>query len=173
MRLIALVYPTRTVNDALKSEILDRTFALADVVVVGENQDDSDNWKQMEGWATPETGDFIFVMHDLDYVDDLNALPRWLLLNSDVAYACKRLSMMRGNEYRIDGAHKPTLSYNVFPYRRKAALHDSGLPTYSYELPHINDPHLTILNFENYDNNTTNTSATTRRWENPVPQTAG
>lgn len=172
MRLIVLTYPTYTENSELIEEVQLRAETFADVVVIGEHNKPQDNWKQMEGETTsPRRGDYIFVLEDTDYIDDISSIHRWLGLNSDAAYACMRLNMYKDNLYRMDGRYKPKLKYQLFPYIPNATLHD-GLPTYSYALPYIQEPHLTILSFRNYGKENTNTAITTKKWENPIPQTA-
>jgi hypothetical protein len=171
LRLIALIYPTFTDNSGLINEIRERTHALADVVVVGKHIENEDNWKQMEDEAVPQLDDYIFVLQDTDYVDDVASLRRWLLLENSVAYACMRYYMHEGDQYRVDGSYKPHLMFQVFPYKPKAALHVDGLPTYSYGLPYINDPHLTVLSFRNYGKQK-ETFVTTEKWDNPIPEAA-
>ena len=171
MRLITLIYPTYTDNSALIHEIRKRVDVFSDVVVVGDHHEHEDNWLQMEDEANPRLGDYIFVMEDTDYIDDVASIHRWLMLNSKVTYACMRLNMHEGNSYRVDGDYKPRLMYQLFPYVPNAVLHEEGLPNYSYALPYINDPHLTVLSFRNYGNYTEK-EVTTEKWDNPIPKTA-
>jgi hypothetical protein len=173
LKTIALLYPTFTDNSALINEIRERAHSFSDVVVIGEHRSNADNWEQMEKEAEPHRDDYVFVMEDTDYIDDVSSLQRWLMLNSESAYACMRLNMYTGHEYRVDAGYKPRLMYQLFPYKPNATLHKEGLPTYSYSLPYINDPHLTVLSFRNYgEQNKTLKKVTTKEWDNPIPTTA-
>jgi hypothetical protein len=171
LKVIALVYPTFSDRQALIGEVHERVHAFADTVVVSEQLLARNSWAQMEAEADPQRGDYVFVLEDTDYIDDVEPISRWLKLNSEVAYACMRFNMYTGNEYRMDGHYKPRLMYQLFPYKPKASLHKEGLPTYSYSMPYIMEPHLTVLSFRNYEKPTRHT-VTTKRWENPIPQTA-
>jgi hypothetical protein len=170
LRLIALIYPTFTDNSELIHEIHKRADAFADAVIIGQHVKFEDNWLQMEREAMPLPGDYIFVMDDTDYIDDVSSLRRWLLLNNHSAYACMRYSMYKDNTYRSTGKFRPKFVYQIFPYKKKATLHN-GIPSYTYNLPYINDPHLTVLSFRHYDKQN-ETQVTTEKWNNPITTTA-
>ena len=165
MKIISLVLRGNATKE-LRAEVLSRVEVFSDCVC-------ETGWKQMEENCAPERGDYVFILKDTDVIDDVSKVLPFVKSSEGAAFAVKRYEMWEGESFRVDSGFAPKFEYQLFPYMPGAALYEHGLhlPTYTYSLHFIRDPHLTILSFEHYGQHD-NTKATTEPWTYSFPEAA-
>lgn len=124
----------------------------ADVIYEGDHTKSvQDQWNDLH--LNVNHDGYIFILNDTDVLDDTRLVRLWARELSGSAFATKRYSMYDGSEYRVDGLFKPYYTYPMFPYRADGTMVRYGniwVPNYSLLYPYIQDPHLKVLDYQNY-----------------------
>jgi len=165
MRIAAFILGTRE-DSPVRDVVIERAEMFADEIHEGDwRVGIQEQWDAMQLNVNLKAHDYIFILKDTDVLDDTRLVRAWTRELSGVAFSAIRYSMYEGDQYRIDGTHKPCYSYPLFPYIEGGTMVQYGtimVPNYSLVYQYIQEPHLTILNYDNYnqDNDTTPTLET-------------
>jgi hypothetical protein len=150
-------------NSPVRDVVIERAGMFADEIHEGDwKVDVQKQWDTLQLNVNLKPQDYVFILKDTDVLDDTRLIRAWTRELSGVAFSAMRYSMYEGDRYRVDGEHKPHYSYPLFPYVAGGTMVQYGglfVPNYSLVYQYIQEPHLTILNYDNYeqDNDTTPT----------------
>ena len=156
MQIAAFIVGTQK-DSSVHSIVIERANMFADELYEGDpSLGYQEQWDKLQLNVNLRENDYVFVMLDTDVLDDTRLIRTWTRELGGVAFSAIRYSMYQGAQYRIDGIHKPHYTYPLFPYKPDGTMVLYGelpVPNYSLTYQYIQEPHLTILSYSNYEQN--------------------